>query len=112
MHAVRWTSPVGPCIFINFYSDSTSDPKIKIEQLESGRGRAERNIGEDTLAFAEGDRNHIRHASERVNTNLVDAREQPQLGIIQAWDAFCDALNHAAIVPLHIGDFFCSEDRL
>ena len=105
MHAVRWTSPVGPCIFIIFFLDSTSDPKIKIEQLESGRGWAERNIGEDTLVFAEGDRNHIRHASERVNTSLVDAREQPHLGIIQAWDAFCDALNHAAIVPLHSGDF-------
>ena len=86
-------------------SDSTSDPQIKIEQLESGRAWAERNIGEDTLVFAEGDRNHIRHASERVNTTLVDAREQPYLGIIQAWDAFCDALNHAAIVPLHSGDF-------
>ena len=86
-------------------SDSTSDPQIKIEQLESGRAWAERNIGEDTFVFAEGDRNHIRHASERVNTTLVDAREQPYLGIIQAWDAFCDALNHAAIVPLHSGDF-------
>ena len=105
MHAIRWTSPVGPCIFINFYLDSTPDPKIKIEQLEAGRAWAERNIGEDTIVFAEGDRNHIRHASERVNTSSVEAREQPHLGIIQAWDAFCDALNHAAIVPLHSGDF-------
>ena len=101
MHAVRWMSPVGPCIIIIFYLVF----QLKIDQLGSGRAWAETNIAEYTIVFAEGDRNHIRHASERVNTSLLAEREHPHLGIIQGWDAFCDALNHAAIVPLHSGDF-------
>ena len=82
MHAVRWMSPVGPCIIIIFYLVF----QLKIDQLGSGRAWAETNIAEDTVVFAEGDRNHIRHTSERVNTSSVEAREQPHLGIIQAWD--------------------------
>ena len=72
--------------------------------MGSGRAWATGSIAENTIVFAAGDRNHTRHASERVNTTSLIEREQPHLGVIQAWDAFCDALNHAAIVQLYSGD--------
>ena len=96
-----------PKVCLEFIYLSASDPKIETDQLDpigAGRSWAELNITEDTVVFATGGRNKIRHASERVNTSSVGEREQTHIGVIQAWDEFCAALNHAAVL-LHNADF-------
>ena len=100
IHGLRWTSPAGPCLFLNFYLNSSSDHNIKITQLRTARAWAETHVSEETVVFASGDRNHIRDTSERIHTEAAAETELPNVAVIGAWDDFCAALNHSAIVPL------------
>ena len=105
IHGIRWTSPAGPCLFLNFYLNSSSDHNIKITQLRTARAWAETHVSEETVVFASGDRNHIRDTSERIHTEAAAETGLPNVAVIGAWDDFCAALNHSAIVPLQSGDF-------
>ena len=91
--AGRWT---GDCYFLNIYLDSSCDPNIKVQQLNTFQQLARANIREGDIIFLGGVRNHIR-SDERVNK--TGAKSQPIPAVVDAWDGCMEALNYCTIIP-------------